>query len=89
MRVPKLSGGWSLPEDIQFLFFFHRFFSSVSAYFCFFLLSDLMHFALIFLLFRFVIFENKKKLRPDVKAFCQTFNAKVFLVETPNCLDIN
>ena len=65
-----------------FLYFLNQFFSAVSAFFCCFLPSDLMHFALI-LLFRFVSVENQTKLRPDVKAYCQTFNTKV-----PNCLDI-
>ena len=53
-------------------------------------LSDLMHFALIFLLFRFVkVLKKSETLRPDVKAYCQTFDTRVFFVGIPNCLDIN
>ena len=52
-------------------------------------LSDLMRFVLILLLFRFVSVENKKTSRPDVKAYCQTFDTRVFFVGIPNFLDIN
>ena len=73
---------------IQFSVFLSVFLCCICV-FLLFLLSDLVHFALFFFLFRFVKMLKIEKSRPDVKVYWQTFNTRVFLVETPNCLDIN